>query len=688
MALKDDALRMAAIGLSCLPIEQGTKKFKGKAWKEYQTRIMADAEIKTMFSEGDWLAVVCGEVSKNLELIDFDIPGKHELPEGETGTPPAYKPFMELCKLAGYTDLLKRLLVIRTKSGGMHLVYRCPEGVSGNQKLAMQGRDALIETRGEGGYFLTYPTPGYKILHGSFDAIPDISADEREFLHNTARNFNEVFDEHPTATSSPSTAKPGDDFNQRASWEDILTKHGWTMAGRTSGNRLGWVRPGKTKKQGIGATTGNGPGDLLFVHTSSAPPFDPNKSYSKFAAFALLECRGDYFAAAAALKSQGYGQSERTEQSRAVTPYQNVPQRNQERDWQKAEYEKREAQWLSLADVTPEEIPWLFERRFARGMFSIVQGDPGEGKSTIARAITAMITTGVAPEFWGMTLTEPGNVIWLTKEESLKYSVVPALKAMGADLSRVFALNMESNEEGVLPADFILDDWGTQQLREKVEAVQAKAIILDPLIAFFDGQTDTHKQRDTRQVLSRLIHLGEQTQASPIGIIHQNKGGNSNPLYKGSGSIDFGAAPRTVFMVGHDPDDRERKAFVQIKSNLGKFSDSLGFEITEDGALLWDENCELDAARLLEQPSPKARKDHADACKEWLEHELRDFCEVTSLIQRAKEQGFSRPTVYRVASELDVSRGYQPTAKRGRGPGWWAKKGYDWRNHEWPDPFA
>jgi hypothetical protein len=351
-------------------------------------------------------------------------------------------------------------------------------------------------------------------------------------------------------------------------------------------------------------------------------------------------------------------------------------------------YEKRESQFIKLSSVEGKPVDWLFTRRFARGMLSAVAGDPGEGKSTIARAMATMITTGQAPAFWGMQLDGPRDVIWLTKEESLMYSVVPTLKAMGADLDRVHALSIDLDEDGRMPPDFVFNDWGIQQLRELVEATEAAMIVMDPLVAFFDAKTDIHRQNETRHTLARLIIMAEQTGCVPVGIVHQSKAKNSNALLNILGSVDFGAAIRTGFLVGHDPDDRDKKAFVQTKSNLGPFADPIGFSIGDDGEVLWDEHCTLDAERLNEPPSVKAKKEKIDACEDWLKSEL-DFGQhaVFALLERAKEQGFSKNTLYRAADELRVSRGNEPTPGRGRGPAWWAKSGYDWYTHQWGDPF-
>lgn len=405
---------------------------------------------------------------------------------------------------------------------------------------------------------------------------------------------------------------------------------------------------------------------------------------------------GEGYARSVAEKVSSAVRSLRVVQSKTTSPkddaYDHLNAGFTEEDW----VERRDltpiqflgTDWVTLDQVHPEDVDWLFDRRFAKGMFSIIQGDPGEGKSTIARAMVAMITTGQSPAFWGMRLDGPRDVIWLTKEESLKYSVVPSLKRMGADLSRVHSLNVDADEEGRLP-NFIFDDIGIAELRRKVEATRAVLVVCDPLIAFFSDKTDMHRQNETRATLSKVGRMAEMTECAAMGILHLNKGGSLNPLYRGIGSIDFQAYARTVFLVGHDPDDRDKKAFVQCKGNLGPWADAVGFSIEEDGQILWDEHSNLSAERICEQPNTKASRDKTAAATEWLENQL-SFGPylVSALVQRAKEQGFAKSILYESAAALNVARASQPTGERGRGPAWWAKKGYDWAHHVWPDPFA
>lgn len=313
-------------GLSVIPIRtDGTKSPATATWTQYQDRLPTDAELVEMFSRRCGIAILGGDASGHLEVLDFD----------ETGL---YQDFAsEVEQIA--TGLLDRLPIVATPSGGRHVYYRC-DVVEGNQKLAMRwatdeetGKrraETRIETRGQRGYCLAPGCPdqchelGLPYTHcggPSLLTIPTITPEERQILLTVARSFNLVEVESPTEkklTQSGSANRdgvtPGDDFNRQATWSEILEPHGWALV-HSRGGRDCWRRPGKTDS-GWSATTGctsaNGT-DLLCVFSTSAFPLDgpvPPKqcsTYSKFAAFAALNHGGDYSAAAKALAAEGYG---------------------------------------------------------------------------------------------------------------------------------------------------------------------------------------------------------------------------------------------------------------------------------------------------------------------------------------------------------------------------------------------
>jgi hypothetical protein len=336
-------------GLSVIPIKaDGTKmpdwrrlprrwdeaEGRDKAtWKLFQVRPPREGELLAWRrAHGAFgLAVVGGVVSGGgpglgLEVVDCDNisvfgPWADEVERRSPG-------------------LLARLVQVQTPRPGRHVYYRCSE-FGGNEKLACAPalddagrpllddrgkpkRKTLIEKKGEGGYCLVPPSPAachptrrrYLLAEGSPDLtqVPVITPAERAALLEAARGLNRWVE--PTRPrrragqpSAPSgRGRPGDDFDEHADWEDILGPHGWVPVG-TSGGTTHWRRPGKG--EGSSATAGfcgaDEGADLLYVFSSNADPFEEGETYSKFAAYALLEHDGDYAAAARALRSQGYG---------------------------------------------------------------------------------------------------------------------------------------------------------------------------------------------------------------------------------------------------------------------------------------------------------------------------------------------------------------------------------------------
>lgn len=228
----------------------------------------------------------------------------------------------------GGTGLLDRLLVERSQSGGRHVVYRCEAAIPGNMRLAQRiietpdGNEitiagkrcrprrvddhyvvtcTLIETRGEGGLFLCHPTAGYVLERGNFQDLPVLTEAERSILIEAACTLNEAIPPvTPAVEATPMSGRPGDDFNQRGDVRALLERHGWTYV--RGGQNECWRRPGKDR--GWSATLRAG---VFYVFSSSAAPFEPNRGYSPFSVYALLEHEGDFTQAASALREEGFG---------------------------------------------------------------------------------------------------------------------------------------------------------------------------------------------------------------------------------------------------------------------------------------------------------------------------------------------------------------------------------------------
>jgi putative DNA primase/helicase len=279
-------------------------------WKPFMKRIASEEEIRGWFASDQvlGLAVITGAVSGNLEILDFDY-------QAETIFP-------EFCKLVEETrqGLIGVLSIGKSPKPGFHVRYHCLDvKIPGNEALARdparpKSEQTLIELRGEGSYTLAPGCPaachstGRLYEHHSGPKLtqaPTITATEREVLIATARYFDRwpqtEAPEHKTAAQG---TRAGDDFNHNGwPWEQILV--GWTRVG----DQL-WRRPGKDKGS-CSATTccraKEGGHELLHVFSTNAAPFEPGGSYSKFSAYTLLHHGGDFKAAAAELRRQGFG---------------------------------------------------------------------------------------------------------------------------------------------------------------------------------------------------------------------------------------------------------------------------------------------------------------------------------------------------------------------------------------------
>ena len=316
--LLEESIRWQGAGIVALPVRTDGSKAPGlTAWKEYQQRHPTIDELVQWFTgDTDGIGILTGTISGHLEMVEL---------EGRAVEAGALSRLENYARDHASIELFNRLIdgyCERTPSGGIHILYRIDSGgVRKNTKLARTpDRHVLAETRGEGGFVVTAPSAGrthetgnpWALITGSIENIATITIDERDHLWAIIRMLDEEPEREPatphitTGILGPTTAstRPGDDYNERADWADILT--GWTRSTRM-GSGYGWRKPGK-QKPGISATTGQSTDgiDRLYVFSTSTE-FDPERPYNKFSAYTLLQHAGDYSAAATALAAAGYG---------------------------------------------------------------------------------------------------------------------------------------------------------------------------------------------------------------------------------------------------------------------------------------------------------------------------------------------------------------------------------------------
>lgn len=297
-------------GFSVVPIRADGTKRPAVEWAAFQQNPPALSWL-THFLEGrpeSGIGIVCGTVSGNLELTEI---------EARATTEDNLMRIYDECvkrDVDSTWTYLNLTFSVSSPSGGLHLVYRIEDHeVPGNTKIARRPATAeelaaspldkvkvLAETRGEGGYFVAPPTGGrvhpsggaWELLEGEIGAVPTINWAERNALHEAIRAAldqmpEEVPRERAPRVERPQAAggiatRPGDDFNSRADWADILEPYGWVVH-HVAGGTTYWTRPGKSKRDGHSATTGHagtGAADRLYV-MSSATEFATDQPLTK-----------------------------------------------------------------------------------------------------------------------------------------------------------------------------------------------------------------------------------------------------------------------------------------------------------------------------------------------------------------------------------------------------------------------
>lgn len=358
-------------GISVIPIVPGAKNPRISSWKEMQTRIATPNEAATW----DYpIAAIAGQVSGGLHCIDFDNQGS------------AFSAYMQLLA-EQIPETMVKLVIQATPSGGRHIIYRT-EAETANQKLAMLNRQTvLIETRGEGGYFLVAPSDGYKVLEGSFQNVNLLSAEEHNYLLSVARTFNEHHEEHKPHLED---VTPFDAYDEQHDPIDVLTGAGWTVAFRR-GDAIYLSRPGKTR--GISATWNYVPNRFYCFSTST--PFE-NKVYKASAVYAILCHNGDFRAAAKELWRNGYGQK-------------NTPE-EEAQTYHKSAFMEKVDHFLvhGLPPGVPFGLPRL-EKLYSvvPGQVNIVSGFPGSGKSELVD--TFMVNIARLRSQWRFVVYSPEN---------------------------------------------------------------------------------------------------------------------------------------------------------------------------------------------------------------------------------------------------------------------------------------
>jgi len=281
-------------------------------WRKYQHRLITQNEIATVFNHpaAIGIAIICGKISGNLEVIDLD--QKNDLQQT------LFEQFIS--EVNNYDPiLLPQLVIASTKNAGYHFFYRCSK--TGNhsvlaqrpciwEELAANPKQkvkVLIEKMGDGSYIIVPPTPGYQFIQHDLNNIPLIQPFQRQLLLDIGKSFNQYYEpellEKPASVSQTGEESPFNDYNNRGDIVQLLERHGWTVIRKTT-IKTYFRRPGNTDHD----TSGDYNHQLgLFGVFSTSTEFKLRTGYRPYAVYAILECDGNFQLAAKRLLAEGYG---------------------------------------------------------------------------------------------------------------------------------------------------------------------------------------------------------------------------------------------------------------------------------------------------------------------------------------------------------------------------------------------
>jgi hypothetical protein len=311
---------------------------------------------------------------------------------------------------------------------------------------------------------------------------------------------------------------------------------------------------------------------------------------------------------------------------------------------------EEEVQLCRVSDLSAQPVRWLWPGRLALGKLSLLEGDPGLGKSLITLDLCARVSRGLPfPDSSG---GQPCNCLVLNAEDGEADTVRSRLVALGADLDRVFVLTRGLTGQTIrLPSKLnVLDD--------ALERTQARLTVIDPLLAFLDASVASGNDQSVRRALTPLAALAARHETALLMARHLNKRGGKQAIYRGGGAIGLVGACRSAWLVGQDPVVAGQCVLAQVKNNLAAVQGSLAYRVTaQDGGapqLSWLGTSPWTADQLVAGSTRGLARIQA---RSFLQQALKDGPRLTrELWAEGEKQGLKARTLQRAMQDLLIRR--------------------------------
>lgn len=299
-----------------------------------------------------------------------------------------------------------------------------------------------------------------------------------------------------------------------------------------------------------------------------------------------------------------------------------------------------ELKLINMEDIKCENVEWLWYPFVPYGKITIIQGDPGEGKTILVLQMIAKLTKGES--IINGETKEPINVIYQTAEDGLSDTIKPRLVAANADCSKVLVIDDKETPLTMLDV----------RLEKAIAETGARLVVLDPIQGFLGADVDMHRANEIRPVMKHIAEIAEKYRCAIILVGHMNKNSNGKSSYRGLGSIDFQAAARSVLIVGRVKGEPEVRVVCHVKSSLAPEGKSIAFRLDKKEGFQWIGEYDVSVDDLLAADN---RGQKVREAKEFLKEILKSGSMTQKEIsEEAESHGIKNKTLWNAKSDLKV----------------------------------